>query len=451
MRIGIWVWPSFAVVDAWMCFVAYPGAPFGRFLLYRLVISVAFIGMYRASGRADVPASWLRFGQNATFTAAALGIALMGTSLGGIRSPYMHGISIVALVRAAVIPEPWKRGWYAFASVAAAFPFVMAIGVVVSPEARAEWLARAALIEFASNYVFVIASAVIGLLTSHIVWQAQQRVYRARRVGRYRLLAPIGKGGMGEVWLAWDASLQRNVALKLLRAVNDTGPDMVARFEREALATSRLQSPHVIQIFDYGASEDGLYYIAMEYLIGRDLGTVVREEGPLRATRAVQYMVQACLALEVAHHAGVIHRDIKPENLFLVDAEGGESHIKLLDFGIVRFREPTGSSLTWTGILVGTPVYLAPELWTGAPADERSDIYAVGVTLYFLLTGRLPFAESDRGGRGTVESIFPRAASVERSLEELVRQCLAPDPAERVPSARILRERLEACQTAMAK
>jgi serine/threonine-protein kinase len=443
MRIGIWVWPAFTIVDAWMCFVAYPGAPFGQFLLYRVAIELALIATYRASRQPGISAMSLRLAQNLTFTATAVVIALMAISLGGIRSEYMHGISIVALVRAAVFPEPARRAWPAFAGIGVAFPAVMFAGVVLSPVLRAEWLTTDSLVTFASNYVFVLSSATIGLITSHIMWQAEQRVYRARRVGRYRLLAPIGKGGMGEVWLAWDTSLQRNVALKLLRTMSDTGPDMVARFEREALATSRLQSPHVIQIYDYGASEDGLYFIAMEYLTGRDLGSVVKDGGPLGADRVIDFGIQACHALEVAHAAGVIHRDIKPENLFLAQVDGGEL-IKLLDFGIVRFREPTGRDLTWTGMLVGTPHYLAPELWTGAPADERSDIFSMGVTCYILLTGMLPFDESDRGARGVVAPIFTNPTPTERLLEALVRQCLTPDPARRVQSAKALRERFEA-------
>lgn len=451
MRIGIWVWPSFTVVDAWMCFVAYPDAPFALFLFYRVVIELVLIGVHQSTRRPTASTGILRLSQNLTFTAIALTIALMAIPLGGVRSSYMHGISIVALVRAAIFPEPWRKGWSGFAGIAAAFPAVMAIGVMLSPVFRSEWLQVESLVIFVSNYVFVLSSATIGLITSNIMWQAEQRVYRARRVGRYRLLAPIGKGGMGEVWLAWDTSLQRNVALKLLRAMSDTGPDVVARFEREALATSRLQSPHIVQIFDYGASEDGLYFIAMEYLTGRDLCTVVREDGPVPVGKAVEYAMQACLALEVAHGGGVIHRDIKPENLFLVRTEGEREHIKLLDFGIVRLREPTGHTLTWTGMLVGTPLYLAPELWTGHPADERSDIYSMGVTLYFLLTGRLPFAESDRSGSGALAAIFPNPSPAERSIERTVRQCLTPDPSLRMPSARILREQLDACRTEMLR
>ena len=444
MRIGMWIWPSFTVVDAWMCFVAYPGAPFPRFLAYRVVVELVLVMVYRASKRPDVTVRAIQLAQNASFTAVAVVIAVMATSLGGVRSPYMHGISIVALVRAAVIPEPRRRGLPAFAAIAAVFPVVMTIGALISPAARSEWLDSAALVTFASNYIFVLSSAVVGLLTSNIVWQAQQQVYRARRVGRYRLLAPIGKGGMGEVWLAWDLSLQRNVALKLLRVADDAGPDMVARFEREALATSRLQSPHVVQIFDYGASEDGLYYIAMEYLSGRDLGSMIEEEGPLPPARAAAFIMQACLALEVAHNAGVIHRDIKPQNLFVSAADGEAELVKLLDFGIVRIREPRESHLTWTGILVGTPTYLAPELWSGAAADERSDVYSIGVTLYFLLSGRLPSASTTSPPSGVPAPIFDRPTPPQRELEALVRQCLLPDPAQRMPSARALYDALAA-------
>jgi hypothetical protein len=449
-RIGMWVWPIFTVVDAWMCFVAYPGAPFRLFVVYRVLVELALVQVYRASRNPEVPVDRLRLAQNLSFTAAAVTIALMATSLGGITSSYMHGISIVALVRAAVIPEPWRRAWPGFAQIAAAFPIVMVAGGLVSPAARLEWFNSDALITFVSNYIFVLSSAVVGMVTSHTVWQAQQRVYRARRVGRYRLLAPIGKGGMGEVWLAWDLSLQRNVALKLLRTVGETEPDMVARFEREALATSRLHSPHVIQIFDYGASEDGLYYIAMEYLNGRDLCTLIKEQGPLSAAVATRYMIQACLALEVAHDAGVIHRDIKPENLFLVHQDGEEDLIKLLDFGIVRLREPGAGNLTWTGVLIGTPLYLAPELWSGAPADERSDLYSMGVTFYFLLSGRVPFAEADPTGRGRLARIFAEPTPSESALEDVVRRCLAAHPPDRHPSARALRVALEGLWAGLA-
>ena len=431
MRIGLLVWPSFVLLDAWMCFAAYPGAPFTLFVTYRIGVELVLYTVYRATRWRSVPILRLVIAQNVSYALIAAVIALMAIHLGGVRSSYMHGVSIVALVRAVLVPESGRRAWPTFTAIGLAFPAVMAVATAVSPDARAAWMTADALTEFVSNYVFVLASAFLGLFAGDVVWRAQEQLYRARRVGRYRLQAPIGKGGMGEVWLAWDLSLRRNVALKLLRGDAAVGPDAVQRFEREALAASRLQNRHVVQIYDYGASDDGLYYIAMEYLRGIDLEALVEQYGPVPPARAIHFVTQACLALEEAHGAGIIHRDIKPHNLFVTEADGDPDFVKLLDFGVVRFRTATPGELqlTGTGALLGTPVYLAPELWQGAAADERSDIYSLGVTLYFLLTGRVSLGDAWP----------PDAPPVPAPLEALVRRCMAGRPEERVPSACDLR------------
>jgi serine/threonine-protein kinase len=334
----------------------------------------------------------------------------------------------VALVRAAVIPESWRRAWPTFATIGLVFPLVMGAGAAVSPDARAAWLTAEALTVFASNYVFVLPRHSWAALATSC--GARRSGSIARRVGRYRLRPRSGRAD-GRGWLAWDLSLRRNVALKLLRGDAAAGSDAVQRFEREALAASHLQSRHVVQIFDYGASDDGLYYIAMEYLRGIDLEALVERHGPVPPARAVHFILQACLALEEAHGAGIIHRDIKPHNLFVTEADGDPDFVKLLDFGVVRLRTATPGELrlTGTGALLGTPVYLAPELWQGAAADERSDIYALGVTLYFLLTGRVSLGDA-----------WPtQATPVPAALEALVRRCMAVRPEERVSSARDLR------------
>ena len=393
MWIGLWIWPSFTLLDVYMCFVAYPTAPFRLFILYRVLVQLLFVVVYRASLRSRMELKRLFWLQNMTYGTAALAIALMGVHLGGIRSPYMHGISIVALVRAALVPTNWLQGVSTYARIALAFPLVMAVGAVLSPAARVEWLSAESLIVFTSNYVFVLTSSVIGLITGHIVWRTQEQLYRARRVGRYRLKAPIGKGGMGEVWLAWDQSLQRNVALKILRMGTVSSPEAVRRFELEAQAAGRLRGPHVVRVFDAGASEDGLYYIAMEYLAGMNLASLIEDFGPLPPARAIHLAIQACLALEEAHAAGIIHRDLKPHNLHLTHMPDEPDFLKLLDFGIARRLAADSASerITVTGLMVGTPAYLAPELWLGGEADERSDIYAFGVTLHVMLTGVTPF------------------------------------------------------------
>jgi len=451
MLIGLWVWPSFLVLDLYMCFVAYPGAPIGLFVGYRVVVELIFVAVYRASKRGRTPIKQLFWLQNLTYGFAALAIALMAVHLGGIRSPYMHGISIVALVRAALVPTHWRQGRNTYGRIALAFPLVMGLGAAVSPEARADWLSAQSLIVFASNYVFVVASSFLGLVTGHIVWSAQEQLYRARRVGRYRLQAPIGKGGMGEVWLAWDSTLHRNVALKILRVGRSSGLDAVRRFELEAQAAGQLRGQHVVQIFDFGASDDGLYYIAMEYLTGMSLAGLVERFGPLPPARAIKLSMQACLALEEAHALGIIHRDLKPHNLYLTRMPDEPDFIKLLDFGIARLRagDLHADKLTMTGLMVGTPAYVAPELWLGGEADERSDIYAFGVTLHVLLTGVTPF---DGWSMAQLQAahfsaeppplrLTPGDATTHR-LESLLVRCLAWSATDRIQTVRELREAL---------
>jgi hypothetical protein len=445
MRIGMWVWPSFALLDAWMCFVAYPGAPFGLFLIYRVVGELGFVAAYRATGRPEVPVERLSYAQDLCFGMAAIGVALMALHLGGIRSPYMHGISVVALVRAAVVPEAWRRSLPSYLRIGLAFPLVIGASVVLSAEARTEWLTAAGLTDFANNYVFVVASSFLGMVTGNAVWSAQQQVHRARRLGRYRLQAPIGKGGMGEVWLAWDPNLRRNVALKLLRLAPHAGPAAIRRFEREAYATSQLQGPHTVRIFDFGASDDGIYYIAMEYLTGSNLGALVAESGPLPAETVIELAMQACLSLEEAHAAGIIHRDIKPENLMLCRTVDGRNRLKLLDFGIARVREPVAGEpqLTHTGFLTGTPAYMAPEIWQGEPADERSDVYSLGVTLSFVLTGVTPprpWVTAETAAEGGTAT----GTGVPESLKSVIARCLAKHSEDRYQSVSELRRALEA-------
>lgn len=445
MWIGGWIWPAYTLLDVYMCFVAFPAARFNLFILYRVVVELAFVAVYRASIKGTLSLKRLVQLQDLTYVAAAAAISLMALDLGGIRSPYMHGISIVALVRTALVPTNWRKGLGTYAGIALAFPIVMVLAAAVSPPARHEWFSAASLIVFASNYIFVLTSSFLGLVTGHIVWSAQEQLYRARKVGRYRLQAPIGKGGMGEVWLAWDESLHRNVALKLLR-VSATSPAAVRRFELEAMAAGRLRGTHVVRIFDYGASDDGLYYIAMEYLTGMSLASLIEKFGPLPQARAIHIASQACLALEEAHSAGVIHRDLKPHNLYLTHMPDELDFVKLLDFGIARLRESSHAEpLTVAGLMVGTPSYLAPELWFGDVADERSDIYSFGVTLHVMLTGVTPFEgwSVQQLQIAHVRNLppmlrVPRGSQIEATLLK----CMARSPDERIQTVRELRERL---------
>jgi eukaryotic-like serine/threonine-protein kinase len=452
MLIGVWVWPSFTLLDIYMCVVLYPGAPLPFFLAYRVIVEAMLVWVYRQSLGVRVANERLALWQNGTFFLAALGVALMALHLGGPRSAYMHGISIVCLVRAAVVPEPWRRSIVTFGVFALVFPVVMALAMAVSAEARNSWLDLQTLAVFSANYVFVVSSAIIGMASGHLVWAAQQQLYRARRLGRYRLQAPIGKGGMGEVWLAWDDALRRNVALKILRTDGAPDAESVRRFEREASSAGRLRAPHTIQVFDVGASDDGVYYLAMEYLPGMDLRRMVDQYGALPPARAIHFIRQACESLEEAHALGIIHRDVKPQNLFVTRVGNAEDFVKLLDFGIAQLRTGDDSvDLTRAGLVRGTPAVLAPELWQGAKADARTDIYALGATLYFLVTGVPPFQHSHPGDLMRAHLGEPPAppsshcsgGAFPPALDAIVLRCLSKNPQDRYQSAKHLRLALD--------
>ena len=441
--IGLWTWPSFTALDAYMCFVAFPGAPFRVFLVYRVLIELLLLAVYRASLRETADVARLFHALLVAFGAAALTIALMAIHLGGIRSPYMHGISIVALVWAALIPTHWRRGLPIFIHIGLVFPLVMGIGALVSPAARAEWITRDGLIVFVSNYVFVLSSSILSIILSHLVWSAQQQ---ARKVGSYELEERLGQGGMGEVWRARHHLLARRAAIKLVRPEalgSDPQTRRVAllRFEREAQATASLRSPHTIDLYDFGISDTGAFYYVMELLVGRDMQTLVRDFGQLPPDRALYLLEQVCESLAEAHAAGLVHRDIKPSNIYVCREGLQFDFVKVLDFGLARDRRPDGVHLTrdTSERITGTPAYMAPEVILGATqVDPRVDIYALGCVAYFLLTGQLVFE-----GTTPMKTLLKHVEEVpvppsQRTevtvppvLDALILQCLEKDPRRR--------------------
>jgi serine/threonine protein kinase len=214
---------------------------------------------------------------------------------------------------------------------------------------------------------------------------------------RYKVLRKLGEGGMGSVYLAEHVVIEKKFALKVLAPELARRPDLVARFLQEARSASRIGHENVIDISDFGQSPDGLVYIAMEFLDGKDLGEIVRTQGALEWGHAREIVLQICRALRAAHDKGIVHRDMKPENIFLIHREGQPHFVKILDFGIAKVMglDPNGPRLTRTGMIFGTPEYMAPEQAEGKDTDHRADIYAVGCILYHLITGQTPFvAES---------------------------------------------------------
>jgi serine/threonine protein kinase len=210
---------------------------------------------------------------------------------------------------------------------------------------------------------------------------------------RYRIIRKLGEGGMGAVYQAEHALIEKRIALKVLFPELTRRTDLVARFLQEAKSASRIGHENVIDISDFGQSPEGLVYIAMEYLDGHDLGHVIKTTGPQPWTRARPILMQIAKALRAAHEHGIIHRDMKPENVFLIQREGRPDFVKVLDFGIAKSVNEDGDAprLTQAGMIFGTPEYMSPEQAQGQTPDHRVDVYALGCLMYHLLTGSVPF------------------------------------------------------------
>src|SRR4051794_35676544 len=266
--------------------------------------------------------------------------------------------------------------------------------------------------------------------------------------GRYSIISRLGSGGMADVYCAQDLQLGRKVALKLLYRRFAEDEQFVERFKREASAAAGLQHPHVVGVYDRG-EYDGTYYIAMEYLEGRSLKQVVQEEGPLDPERAIDLLVQILRASRFAHQRGVIHRDIKPHNV-IVDDEG---RVKVTDFGIARAG---ASDMTETGSIMGTAQYLSPEQAQGHAVSAQSDLYAIGIVLYELLAGRVPF-DGDSPVTIALKQVselpIPPSAfnpSVPPELDAIVLRALEKDPARRFADAEEMIAELEALRERLA-
>jgi serine/threonine protein kinase len=267
---------------------------------------------------------------------------------------------------------------------------------------------------------------------------------------RYRVLELIGRGGMGVVYRAEHARIGKILALKLLTGELTRDAGQVARFKREALMASKLSHPNTVQVFDFGDA-DGLAYLAMEYVRGTDLGSVVSAAGQLGHERAARLVVQVCSSLAEAHEKGIVHRDLKPENIMIVHGQSGEDVVKVLDFGLAKLRESSElSDVTSSGAIVGTPYYMSPEQIRGEAIGPPSDVYALGAVLYACLTGTVVFDAPTPMGvltRHLIEQPQPPSArspgvNIPKGLERLVLQALEKDPAKRFASAGHMQEAL---------
>jgi serine/threonine-protein kinase len=302
-------------------------------------------------------------------------------------------------------------------------------------------------------------AVVFAYLGSRVIYRLGREVSAARELGSYRLEELLGRGGMGEVWRARHRMLARPAAIKLIRPTQDgdsglrVTEDASRRFAREAQVIASLRSPHTVELFDFGLTDNGAFYYAMELLDGLDADTLVRRFGPIPADRTIHVLRQICHSLSEAESCGIVHRDIKPANIFLCRYGEDCDFVKVLDFGLVKtLRESVNATqaITMENMITGTPAFIAPEQALGRlDLDGRADIYATGCVAYWLLTGELVFTGETPMALLMHHAHTPPAPpstrtelSIPPELDGLVLSCLAKDPAARPQSARELSLRL---------
>jgi serine/threonine protein kinase/CHASE1-domain containing sensor protein len=299
-----------------------------------------------------------------------------------------------------------------------------------------------------SGWLELAVGLVISLLLAactaarHAVLRLRRQVKAARRFGQYTLVEKLGEGGMGTVYRAHHALLRRPTAIKLLHAA-DSHPSALARFESEVQLTATLTHPNTVVVYDYGRSPSNVFYYAMEYIQGATLQDIVDACGSQAPERVVPILIQICSALAEAHGIGLVHRDIKPANIMLCTRGNIPDFVKVLDFGLVKDLTANNTpELSKSAALIGTPLYVAPEVALRRQVDARADVYAVGAVAYFLLTGTPVFT-----GKTVFEvlakhlTVAPDSIStrlghaVPADLDAIIAQCLAKDPADRPSSA----------------
>jgi serine/threonine protein kinase len=372
--------------------------------------------------------------------------------------PVITWIGAVVLMTAAIVPSTPKKTLVAGLIAVSMNPISMLIA-----RARGTWdfgPASNVLLMHYPDYLLVGVAVVISL----VVTRLGQQVAKAREMGSYRLGELLGRGGMGEVYKATHRMLARPAAIKLIR------PEMIAalgresaqlavkRFRREAEAAANLRSPHTVELYDFGVTDDQTLYFVMELLDGMDLQSLVHRHGPVPAVRAIYILRQVCKSLEEAHATGLVHRDIKPANIHLGRLGLSYDFVKVLDFGLVKSVNGTGTEDTLGtagGMTPGTPAYMAPEMTMGEVVDGRADLYALGCVAYYLLTGQVVFEAASALqmiGKHLREAPVPpsqrTSLPVPPALEQLVLACLAKAPEDRPRNAAELGRALAAVEGA---
>jgi serine/threonine-protein kinase len=428
---------------------------------YHLLASSVMGLLWLLAKRPTTSRAWLGALDAVSVILGGVFLGLMSLSSSFKAQEAMGAVTVTTMARAVLVPSRPLRT--AVISSLAFLPTLLLCIIYPRPaEMMGNFTVKYQELHLALNTLFwAILGVILTSFTSRTIYGLRKQIAEVTELGQYILEEKIGSGGMGEVWRARHRLLIRPAAVKVIRreALSAMAGDpelLMRRFEREARATAALKSPHTVQLYDFGATDDGTLYYVMELLEGLDLDTLVKRYGPIPAERAAHILRQACLSLADAHANGLVHRDVKPANLIVSRAGTTFDFVKVLDFGLVKLdsaqrADEQAVKLTADGSTSGTPGFMAPEVVIGAATtDHRVDVYSLGCVAYWLLTGKLVFE-----GKTPMEVMIEHARTpatppshrvelaIPQPFEDLVMECLEKDPARRPAGADAIIARLD--------
>ena len=441
LRYGAFVWIATLILDYLSVLYIWPG----HFGFYVLVRALGFFVLMGAAAyltvRFEPTARELMAVEFIAIGGACFGCGVMAIYAGGLESHYAHGVTAILVARGLAISSNYKRGATMMGLCGATYPVTLVVASFFSPEIAAQFHHPASLGIFLCHMWLVLVAVLLLSSGGHAFWAIRRKLFETRNIGRYQLKRRIGKGGMGEVWVAYHPTLKRNVAMKIVRGAH-SDVERLSRFEQEMRVMSELSHPNTVRVYDSGVTDDGLWYYVMELVEGDTLERVAGPHG-VEPLRALLILRQVARAISEAHDKGLVHRDIKPENVLITSIAGETDFVKVLDFGGALGAEKLIAPKAEEGrpsasLFIGTPRFAAPEQIAGRDISPRTDVYALGALLYFTLTGHAPFERSTAEAvMGAHMSAPPPSLeeSFDPELQTIINRCLEKDPEKRFATA----------------
>jgi len=463
--------PLFGVVD-WLSSTSWwpdPQPMLQSFLVLRFGMFLWFVALWvflRSADRLSVVAmDWL------IFSPPAIALGYMTAVTGGAASPYVGGTILLVVARTILVPGEARTHLPMVSFLVLSYPAcILAFGEYQADPIA--WMMDGQEMGYlVANMLPLLGIAGVGLVGSDMIHAMHQRLISARSLGRYKIKKELGRGAMGVVYLAWHRDLGRPCVIKVVNPEKDTSGMLRRRFEREARETSLLRSPYTVQVFDFGITQQGQMFYVMEHLDGETLQDRLDRDGPQPFDIVCRWLVSSAESLAEAHARMLIHRDVKPANIFLAMTADGREVTKVLDFGIATKVEadsegdgrkkkrksadlgtlPSDARLTAVGTIMGTPLYVAPEVLVGEHASDKADQYSLAATAFHLLTGRPVFTAETMEELlfKTIEDRPDKPSEVQPSaqlppgLDGVLVRALSKQPDERYESMETFRQALE--------